>query len=169
MCYQIQEKKNVPNKKNKMKRIKKSRKKIGKRELPEEILQIISEFSKPIGFITQCRGWSSQGRINMKIFLDGYKRKIGYMSILPPVQRKLIEYIINENTGSPRYWNDYTSDINIARIGNNAENFTDVSYKVTLQEAYPSIVGEVALTHSGGSEVLRLPVTFKFKKWISIL
>ena len=96
MCYQIQEKKNVPNKKNKMKRIKKSRKKIGKRELPEEILQIISEFSKPIGFITQCRGWSSQGRINMKIFLDGYKRKIGYMSILPPVQRKLIEYIINE-------------------------------------------------------------------------
>ena len=54
-------------------------------------------------------------------------------------------------------------------IGNNAENFTDVSYKVTLQEAYPSIVGEVALTHSGGSEVLRLPVTFKFKKWISIL
>ena len=79
------------------------------------------------------------------------------------------EYIINENTGSPRYWNDYTSDINISRIGNNAEAFTDVSYKVTLQEAYPSIVGEIALTHSGGNEVLRLPVTFKFKKWISIL
>ena len=79
------------------------------------------------------------------------------------------EYIINENTGSPRYWSDYTSDINIARIGNNAETFTDASYKVTLQEAYPSIVGEIALTHSGGNEVLRLPVTFKFKKWISIL
>ena len=79
------------------------------------------------------------------------------------------EYIINENTGSPRYWNDYTSDINITRIRNNAESFADASYKVTLQEAYPAVVGEVALTHSGGNEVLRLPVTFKFKKWISIL
>jgi hypothetical protein len=79
------------------------------------------------------------------------------------------EYIINENTGSPRYWNDYTSDINITRIRNNAESFADASYRVTLQEAYPSVVGEVALTHSGGNEVLRLPVTFKFKKWTSVL
>lgn len=96
MCYQIQEKKNVPNKKNKMKRIKKSRKKIGKRELPEEILQIISEFAKPIGFITQCRSWDSQGRIDMKLFLDSYKIKMEYMTLLPAVQRKLIENIINE-------------------------------------------------------------------------
>ena len=57
----------------------------------------------------------------------------------------------------------------VTRIRNNAESFADASYKVTLQEAYPSIVGEIALTHSGGNEVLRLPVTFKFKKWISIL
>ncbi len=96
MSNQIQQNKSVPNKKNKMKRIKKSRKKIGKREFPEEILQIISEFSKPIGFITQCRGWRSQGRIDMEIFLDGYKINMKYMTLLPPVQRKLIEYIINE-------------------------------------------------------------------------
>ena len=96
MCDQIQQKENVLNKKKKMKRIKKSRKKIGQRELPEEILKIISEFAKPIGFITQCQSWDSQGRIDMEIFLDSYKRKMEYMSLLPPVQRKLIKYIINE-------------------------------------------------------------------------
>ena len=78
------------------------------------------------------------------------------------------EYIINENTGSPRYWDNYTGTITISRLQNTATTFNDTAYSVQLLEAYPSVVGEIALTHSGGNEILRLPVTFKFKKWMSV-
>jgi hypothetical protein len=41
-------------------------------------------------------------------------------------------------------------------------------YKVELREAYPSAVGEIALGHSQGSEILKLSVTFKYRKWMSL-
>ena len=39
------------------------------------------------------------------------------------------------------------------------------SYNIELVEAYPSAVGEVALGHSMGNEVLKLSVTFKYRRW----
>ena len=41
-------------------------------------------------------------------------------------------------------------------------------YKIELREAYPSAVGEVALGHTQGGEILRLSVTFKYRKWMSL-
>jgi len=41
-------------------------------------------------------------------------------------------------------------------------------YKIELREAYPSAVGEIALGHTQGGEILRLSVTFKYRKWISL-
>ena len=38
-------------------------------------------------------------------------------------------------------------------------------YSVKLIDAWPSIIGEIALGHSLGGDVLRLPVTFQFRKW----
>jgi hypothetical protein len=36
-----------------------------------------------------------------------------------------------------------------------------------LIDAWPSIVSEIQLSHSGGTESMKLPVTFQFKKWMS--
>ena len=75
--------------------------------------------------------------------------------------------IINPTTSNPSYYNDYVGTIKISRLSNDATSFTaaDSSYNIELVEAYPSAVGEVALGHSQGNEVLKLSVTFKYRRW----
>ena len=80
--------------------------------------------------------------------------------------------IINPETGNvANYWNDFTGSILISRLPNAAIDMaggTD-KYKVELREVYPSAVGEIALGHTQGNEILRLSVTFKYRKWISLV
>ncbi len=77
--------------------------------------------------------------------------------------------IINPITNNPSYYNDYVGAIKISRLSNDATSFSQAdarsSYNIELVDAYPSAVGEVALGHTGGNEVLRLPVTFKYRRW----
>ena len=80
------------------------------------------------------------------------------------------ENIINVETGNVSYWNDFVATINITRLSNDASNFeiaTD-KYKIELREAYPSAVGEIALGHTMGGDVLKLSVTFKYRKWMTL-
>ena len=80
------------------------------------------------------------------------------------------ENIINPETGNVNYWNNFVATINITRLSNDASNFeiaTD-KYKIELREAYPSAVGEIALGHTMGGDVLKLSVTFKYRKWMSL-
>ena len=80
------------------------------------------------------------------------------------------ENIINVETRNVSYWNDFVATINITRLSNDASNFeiaTD-KYKIELREAYPSAVGEIALGHTMGGDVLKLSVTFKYRKWMSL-
>ena len=78
--------------------------------------------------------------------------------------------IINVETGNVNYWNNFVGTINITRLSNDATSFTDATdkYKIELREAYPSAVGEIALGHTQGGEILRLSVTFKYRKWMSL-
>ena len=78
--------------------------------------------------------------------------------------------IINPETGNVNYWNNYVGSITIARLPNDSTNFLGSAdrYKVELREAYPSAVGEIALGHSQGGEILKLSVTFKYRKWMSL-
>ena len=79
--------------------------------------------------------------------------------------------IINPETGNvANYWNDITGSILISRLPNDAINMIGGSdkYKVELREAYPSAVGEIGLGHTQGGEILRLSVTFKYRKWMSL-
>jgi len=78
--------------------------------------------------------------------------------------------IINPETGNVNYWNNFVATINITRLSNDATSFADASdrYKVELREAYPSAVGEIALGHTQGGEALRLNVTFKYRKWMTL-
>ena len=79
--------------------------------------------------------------------------------------------IINPETGNvANYWSNFVGAIKISRLSNDATSFTDAgsSYNIELREAYPSAVGEIALGHTQGSEILRLSVTFKYRKWINL-
>ena len=78
--------------------------------------------------------------------------------------------IINPITNNPGYYRDYVGTINISRLSNDATTFDDAKhiYKIQLIEAYPSVVGEVALGHALGTDVLKLSVTFKYKRWNSL-
>ena len=80
------------------------------------------------------------------------------------------EKIINVETGNVNYWNNFVSTIKITRLSNDAISFADASdlYKIELREAYPSAVGEIALGHTQGGEILRLSVTFKYRKWMTL-
>ena len=80
------------------------------------------------------------------------------------------ENIINVETGNVNYWNNFVATINITRLSNDASDFEVASdkYKIELREAYPSAVGEIALGHTQGGEILRLSVTFKYRKWMSL-
>ena len=80
------------------------------------------------------------------------------------------ENIINPETGNVNYWNNFVATINITRLSNDATNFEAATdkYKIELREAYPSAVGEIALGHTQGGEILRLSVTFKYRKWMSL-
>ena len=75
--------------------------------------------------------------------------------------------IVSPTTSNPSYYNDYIGTIEVIRLSNDATDFitSSTQYKVKLLEAYPSAVGEVALGHSMGNEVLKLSVTFKYRRW----
>jgi len=77
--------------------------------------------------------------------------------------------IIGPKTGKIGYFDDYVCDINIKKYGRSQKmDGSSPKYGVTLIDAWPSIVAEVQLSHSGGTEAMKLPVTFQFKKWLPI-
>ena len=76
--------------------------------------------------------------------------------------------IIDQKTGNVGFFDDYKTDITIKKFGRTVVTEDDApTYEVKLFEAWPSIVSEVQLSHSGGTEAMKLPVTFQFKKWES--
>jgi len=76
--------------------------------------------------------------------------------------------IIDPDSGNLKFYEDYVSTILIRKHKRTSSDFgASVPYEITLQGAWPSIVAEVQLSHGGGNEVARLPVTMQYKKWIS--
>ena len=76
--------------------------------------------------------------------------------------------IVDPENGNIAYFNNYVVNINIKKFSHTATGSSDSpTYEVNLIDAWPSIVAEVQLSHSGGSEAMKLPVTFQFKKWES--
>ena len=74
--------------------------------------------------------------------------------------------IINPITGDIGYYENYTSTIKIGMYARSAASVSDPPvYEVELENAWPSIVAEVAMSHSAGGEIAKLPITFQYKKW----
>ena len=77
--------------------------------------------------------------------------------------------IVDPGSGNLGFFDDYVCDINIKKFGRTAGSIGNTpTYEVTLFDAWPSIVSEIQLSHSGGTEAMKLPVTFQFKKWLPI-
>lgn len=76
------------------------------------------------------------------------------------------EKIIDPVSGDVGYFDDYKCTIKISTFSDqDGGPVTRPKYSVTLIDAWPSIIGEIALGHSLGNELLKLPVTFQFRKW----
>ena len=79
--------------------------------------------------------------------------------------------IIDPNTGNIGFYNDYACKILIRKHSRGSLDFStsgpNAPYEITLENAWPSIVAEVQLSHGGGNEIARLPVTMQYKRWIS--
>ena len=77
--------------------------------------------------------------------------------------------IVDQKTGNLGFFDDYVCDIIIQKFSRAAIDTSETpTYAVTLIDAWPSIVSEVQLSHSGGTEAMKLPVTFQFKKWKAV-
>lgn len=78
--------------------------------------------------------------------------------------------IIDPDSGNLKFYEDYTCKMLIRKHGRRSLDFGGggrVPYEITIEGAWPSIVAEVQLTHGGGNEVARLPVTMQYKRWIN--
>ena len=76
------------------------------------------------------------------------------------------EKIVDPISGDLGYFDDYKCQIKISKFASkHMGTSASPNYAVTLIDAWPSIIGEVALGHSLGTDILRLPVTFQFRKW----
>ena len=78
--------------------------------------------------------------------------------------------IISPSTGNMGFHNEYTCTILIRKHGKLSLDFGNGSstpYEITLIKAWPSIVAEVQLSHGGGNEIARLPVTMQYQRWVS--
>ena len=90
-------------------------------------------------------------------------------------QKKLFdawqEVIINARTGNVGFFNDYSCSVTISKYSSNIDDpdGNTADYAVRLLDAWPSIIGEVQLSHSAGNEVLKLPVTFMYRRWETVI
>jgi len=76
--------------------------------------------------------------------------------------------IIDPNTGNLEFYDNYTCRMVIRKHSHDNFDFGEaVPYEITLQGAWPSIVAEVQLSHGGGNEIARLPVTMQYKRWLT--
>ena len=73
--------------------------------------------------------------------------------------------IVDEDSGDLKFYNRYTCGITISKFSKTQGDFINPTYQIEIERAWPSIVAEIQLNHSGGNEVVRLPVTFQYKKW----
>ena len=79
-----------------------------------------------------------------------------------------INYIFNNNSYDIAYYDNYRTDIDIYHLDRSASDASDLSkstYHIKLIEAYPTLVGEIAMNHTA-TEILKIPITFTYKKYV---
>ena len=79
-----------------------------------------------------------------------------------------LNYIFNNNSYDIAYYDNYRTDIDIYHFDRTATDANDLdksTYHIKLEEAYPTLVGEVSMNHTA-TEILKIPITFTYKKYV---
>ena len=79
-----------------------------------------------------------------------------------------LNYIFNNNSYDIAYYDKYVTNIDIYHFDRSVSTTSDLSkstYHITLEEAYPTLVGEVSMNHTA-TEILKIPITFTYKKYV---
>ena len=79
-----------------------------------------------------------------------------------------LNYIFNNNSYDIAYYDKYVTDIDIYHFDRSVSDTSDLSkstYHIKLEEAYPTLVGEISMNHTA-SEILKIPITFTYKKYV---
>ena len=76
-----------------------------------------------------------------------------------------LNYIFNNNSYDIAYYKNYTTDIDIYHLDRTMTTFSESTYHIKLEEAYPTLVGEVSMNHTA-TEILKIPITFTYKKYV---
>ena len=79
-----------------------------------------------------------------------------------------LNYIFNNRSYDIAYYDNYSTDIDIYHFDRSASDANDLdksTYHIKLEEAYPTLVGEISMNHTA-TEVLKLPITFTYKKYV---
>ena len=79
-----------------------------------------------------------------------------------------LNYIFNNNSYDIAYYDNYRTDIDIYHFDRSVSDANDLSkstYHITLEEAYPTLVGEVSMNHTA-TQILKIPITFTYKKYV---
>ena len=79
-----------------------------------------------------------------------------------------LNYIFNNRSYDIAYYDKYVTDIDIYHFDRSVSDANDLdksTYHIKLEEAYPTLVGEVSMNHTA-SEILKLPITFTYKKYV---
>ena len=81
-----------------------------------------------------------------------------------------LNYIFNNNSYDIAYYDKYVTNIEIYHFDRSESTASDLSkstYHIKLEEAYPTLVGEVSMNHTA-TEILKIPITFTYKKYIHV-
>ena len=79
-----------------------------------------------------------------------------------------LNYIFNNRSYDMAYYDNYVTDIDIYHFDRTATDANDLeksTYHIKLEEAYPTLVGEVSMNHTA-TEILKIPITFTYKKYV---
>ena len=79
-----------------------------------------------------------------------------------------LNYIFNNRTYDMAYYDNYWTDIDIYHFDRTTTDANDLdksTYHIKLEEAYPTLIGEVSMNHTA-TEILKIPITFTYKKYV---
>ena len=79
-----------------------------------------------------------------------------------------LNYIFDNNSYDIAYYDNYRTNIDIYHFDRSVSDASDLdksTYHITLEEAYPTLVGEVSMNHTA-TEILKIPITFTYKKYV---
>ena len=79
-----------------------------------------------------------------------------------------LNYIFNNRSYDIAYYDKYVTDIDIYHFDRSVSDANDLgksTYHIKLEEAYPTLVGEISMNHTA-TEILKIPITFTYKKYV---